>query len=155
MWKIFEFYEHLIIKEEDFPYIIQHAIKFNVYNISYCTYTGHLYSFDNYCVTKLSISKQLTWLNLTGTPISITCFLQLLPNLEILDLSQCPNLNDNDFHAVSVCHKLENLHLSFNDLDPKTVTGIVSCTPTLQVLDICGIQLKYIDFISILDKCML
>ena len=121
LWKICEFYEHLIIKEEDFPYIFQHAIKFNFFNIIYCTYTGHHYSFDYYCVTKLSNSNQLTWLNLTGTPISTTCFLQLLPNLEILDLSQCPNLNDNDFHAASVCHKLKTLHLSFSYLDPKTV----------------------------------
>ena len=104
-------------------------------------------------MTSLSFSKNLIWLNLTGTDISTTCFLQYLPNLEILDLSQCNNLNDCDFHVIRSCTKLEALYLSFNKIEPKNITDVISDKPNLQVLDICGLYLKLSEINSILQKC--
>ncbi|CAC5384821.1 unnamed protein product [Mytilus coruscus] len=137
LWRVFEFYWPQIIKEEDLPYIFRHSKSFRVFNIGYCTYTGRLSVLDYSFISNLSCARKLTWLNLTRTSISSTCFLQYLPNLEILDLSDCHNLNDCDFHVVSQCHKLQNLYLSFDKVNPKTIKDIVSCTPQLETLDIC------------------
>lgn len=153
LWSIFEFYGPLVIKEEDLPYIFQHCRSFRVFNIGYSKYTGGLPAFDFSSVSKLSCARNLTWLNLCQTSISTTCFLQFMPNLEILDLSTCLNLKDCDFHAVSLCTKLDSLYISFNEISPQTIRDIVTYIPNIQVLDVCGIHLKYIHVINILDKC--
>lgn len=153
LWRVFEFYWPQVIKEEDLPYIFRHSKSFRVFNIGYCTYSGRLSVFDYSFISSLSCARKLTWLNLTRTSISSTCFLQYLPNLEILDLSECENLIDCDFHVVSQCHKLQNLYLSFDKVNPKTIKDIVSCIPQLEILDISGIFLKFFEVTSILDQC--
>ena len=153
LWSIFEFYEPLIIKEEDLQYIFQHCRSFRVFNIGYSIYTGRLPALDFNCVLNLRRANSLTWLNLTNSSISTTCFLQFMPNLEILDLSQCLNLKDCDFLAVSLCTNLDSLYISFNEISPKTIVDIVTYTPKIQVLDLSGIYLNYIHVLDILDKC--
>jgi hypothetical protein len=105
LWTVFEFYDPLNITESDLPCILKHSKKFRVFNIGLSNYTGRLAQLDYFLVTSLSSSKNLIWLTLTGIDISTTCFLQYLPNLEILDLSQCNNLNDCDFSCYSLLYK--------------------------------------------------
>jgi len=153
LWTVFEFFDALHIREENLPYILKHSNKFSVFNFVYSGYSGSLAALDYLLVINLSRATNLTCLNLSGSIISTTSFLQFLPNLELLDLSQCQNLQDQDFHVVSFCHKLDNLYLSFNEIKPSTIKSIVTNTQTLEVLDICGIYLKLQEIKDILDKC--
>lgn len=153
LWTVFEFFDALHIREENLPYILKHSCKFSVFNFAYSGYSGSLAALDYLLVINLSRATNLTCLNLSGSIISTTSFLQFLPNLELLDLSQCQNLQDQDFHVVSFCHKLDNLYLSFNEIKPSTIISIVTNTQTLEVLDICGIYLKLQEIKDILDKC--
>lgn len=153
LWTVFEFFDVLHIREENLPYILKHSCKFSIFNFAYSGYSGSLAALDYLLVINLSRATNLTCLNLSGSIISTTSFLQFLPNLELLDLSQCQNLQDQDFHVVSFCHKLDNLYLSFNEIKPSTIISIVTNTQTLEVLDICGIYLKLQEIKDILDKC--
>jgi hypothetical protein len=153
LWIVLEFYDPLNITESDLPCILKHSKKFRVFNIGLSNYTGRLAQLDYFLVTNLSSSKNLIWLTLTRTEISTTCFLQYLPNLEILDLSQCSNLNDCDFHVIRYCTKLEALYLAFNKVEPKTITDVISDKPNLQVLEITGLYLKLSEIHNVLHKC--
>ena len=129
LWTVFEFYDPLNITESDLPCILKHPKKFRVFNIGLSNYAGRLAQLDYFLVTSLSSSKILIWLTLTRTDISTTCFfffLQYMPILEILDLSQCSNLNDCDFHVIRYCTKLEALYLAFNKVEPKIITDVIS-----------------------------
>lgn len=110
-------------------------------------------SLDYSLITGLSRSTYLTDLNLTQSKISSICFLQFLPHLEYLNLTECTNLCDADFYVIKNLHRLDSLYLSFNFISTKCLSEIVVDKPDLQVLEIYGIGLSIDAFHDIVSPC--
>lgn len=52
-------------------------------------------------------ARHLYWVDLTDCNVSTICFLKFLPDLEILNLSGCRKLIDEDFVVLNECEKLD------------------------------------------------
>jgi hypothetical protein len=61
-----------------------------------------------------------------------------LPRLEILNVSECDNLVDNDFRVISEVQTLDQLYLSYTNVKASTVVDIGTSLELL-VLDASGI----------------
>ena len=153
LWNEVEFTVPLFFNDKSLQYITRYSKTFNIFNIAYSEYTCTVSNIEIQLINSLSRSKNLVSLTLSSCPISTLCFVKNLPNLEILDISQCPNLDDWDFTVINNCHKLDSLYLSFNRIKGSTIKDIVHCTPDLQLLDICGIYLTTAEIDSILKEC--
>ena len=93
-------------------------------------------------ITELSNAKSLTLLDITDCPVSTLCFLKFLPNLEILNVSDCKNLVDADFHVLKSCGNLRQLYVSFTKVKPNTLLSVCDYL-TLIILDVSGIPLNF------------
>lgn len=153
LWRIFEFSRSLHLYKKDLEYILLHSRCFSVFDISLSYYKDSTASLDFLLSSNISQSTNLTWLDLSHSDISTTCFLLQLPNLEYLNLSQCEHLVDVDFLVISNCHKLTNLYLSFDTVAPITILYIVHFLNFIDTLDICGIPLSIEEIDAILTKC--
>ncbi|CAH1798895.1 unnamed protein product [Owenia fusiformis] len=67
------------------------------------------------------MSNKLQWLELDGCNMSTLSFLRYLPRLEILSLSRCENITDDDLSAIKYVPKLEQLYISHMGLSASQV----------------------------------
>ena len=91
-------------------------------------------------VTRLSLATRLQWLDISYCNVSTLCFLKYLPNLELLNLSSCTLLVDQDFTVLSKCLTLDHLYLSFTNVAARTIVEL-SKNWKLLMLDTVGIQM--------------
>jgi hypothetical protein len=61
-----------------------------------------------------------------GCPLSTLSFLKYLENLELLNISDCPNLVNADFGVITTCRRLETLHVGFTQISKDVLTDIVA-----------------------------
>lgn len=103
----------LQVNSDNLTYILQHSRDFQRFV---------LYGSDVDCevptlyllFTTYINSSKLTWLVLTDLPISTVCSLRNTPNIEILNLSHCKNLNDSDFTVIESYSRLQRFKLSIS-----------------------------------------
>lgn len=150
---MFEFDRQLVVHETDLSCILTFSEKFQEFHFTNVTYTGSIANLDYHLITGLSRATQLTELHLAFSTISSLCFMQFLPNLEVVDLSDCRNLCDADFKVIYHCKKLEFLNLSFNFINVSTIAAIVTDKPHLCALEIYGIGVTIADCHTILCNC--
>jgi hypothetical protein len=91
----------------------------------------------------------LFWLSLSRCPISTICFLTDCPKLEILDLSECSNLVDDDFKAIKSCRHLSQLNVAFTQITPSMLIELCKYI-ALITLDVTGVKLGLQDCEEIL-----
>ena len=121
--------------------ILRHSAALTEFAIPYGTFTCCAPDIDFLFITELTNAKSLTWIDITDCPVSTLCFLKFLPNIEILNVSDCKNLVDADFHVVKTCKNLSQLYVAFTKISPDTLLSICSCL-TLIVVDASGIPLQ-------------
>ena len=80
-------------------------------------------------------------LNIIGCRLSTLCFLKSFKHLKNLNISEYPNLVDEDLEAIAELPKLERIYISFTKIEPATIVRVCSSIPNLSVLDISGIKL--------------
>lgn len=79
-------------------------------------------------------------------------FFQCLPNIQILNLSGCHNVVDDDFLVIQKCLKLEQLYVSFTNIKPTTIV-FLSSELKLSVLEACAVPLSINDIESVFSYC--
>lgn len=153
LWKEFDFYGALHIKETDLIYILKHSSCFRSFIIGYSEYCGSSDSLDFHLTTTLSLSRNLVWLDIRRCKLSTICFVQYLPKLELLNVTDCRNLYDVDFQVISKCMQLEQLYLSFNEISARTVIDMARNLKGLIFLDVFGLKLTLLEAREILNFC--
>lgn len=127
------------LNKEQLHYVLSHSNEFFELSIPHTTFACSVPDIDSALIFGLCNAKNLYWLDLTECKLSTLCLLEYLPNLEILNVSDCPNLIDDDFHAIRYCKKLDHLYVSFSRITPSTVVSI-NTELRLTVLDVSGIK---------------
>ena len=151
LWEDFVFEDSITLKKEDLKTVLCHSSAFKRLILSPFDVQCQSYEIDLLFSTHLK-SKKLYWLSLTDVPISTLCFSLNTPNIEILNLSGCINLNDDDFHVLKNLVKLEQLYVSFTSIYQNTVCEIVR-GKQLSVLDVCGVELSIETCNLVLRSC--
>ena len=131
-----------LVTKEQLHRILRHSVALTEFAIPYGSYMCLAPDIDFLFITELSNAKSLTWLDITDCPVSTLCFLKFLPNIEILNVSDCKNLVDADFHVLKFCGKLCQLYVSFTKVTPDTLLSVCDSL-TLIVLDVSGIPLNF------------
>ena len=153
LWTNFEFPTSLQLLETDLQYIFTHVNCLRTFDLSFLNYKDSIASFDLSLTTYIVKATKLTWLDLSHTEISTTCFLLQLPNLKYLNLSQCKNLVNVDFCVIANCLQLTNLHLAFNVIYPITIIFLTENLKCLDTLDVSGVPLSIAETDAILTRC--
>lgn len=140
LWKIVEFEFPLDLQQEDLEHIFTHSVGIRMFHIPCATLHIPSNELDFLFTTRLSIAN-LYSLDITGCRVSTLCFLKCFKNLHELNISECPNLVDEDLEAVRSLMQLESLYTSFTKIEPDTIVSVCSSLPNLKLLDVSGIQL--------------
>ena len=131
----------------DFPFvgdagtikrILKHSVGFSTLLLPYADISCRSDELDFLYTTNLCNAKHLFWLDISGSQVSTLCFLKHLPNLKILNVSECLNIVDSDCKVIADVKTLDQLYLSFTNVTASTVVDIGSSLELL-VLDISGI----------------
>ena len=141
LWNNIGFEFHIELNEEQLERILIHARGFRTLLLPLAITSCDISRID-YCLVKyLPLAKSLYWLDLSNAHLSTLSFLEHLPSLELLNITNCPHLVDPDFHVIKKCKKLDQLYISFNNVSSNTVVAIANETD-LTVLDTSGIELS-------------
>lgn len=140
LWSSFAPDHFSLVTKEQLHRILRHSVALTEFVVPYGSYACLAPDIDFLFITELTNAKSLTWLDITDCPVSTLCFLKFLPNVEILNVSDCKNLVNADFHVIKSCNNLSQLYLSFTKITPKKIVSICESL-TLIVLDISGIPI--------------
>ena len=154
LWRDIVFDTEYEINSDILKRLLTHSAGFEQLLLGYTLNTIPCFEIDNLFVLNLQNAKRLFWLDLTDSSISTLCFLEFLPSLKILNISQCKNLVDADFHVLSKCKSLDQLYLSYTNVRPESVVMICS-TLELIVVDLSGIALTVKQCDDIIKPCMI
>ena len=138
------------IDENTLANILSHSIGFWTFLLPYANLICPVPDLDLILIRGLSASKSLYWLDLSDCELSSLCFLKCTPNLEILNVSGCKNLIDQDFTALKYCSKINQLYVSFTAIYPSSLISLCSIL-TLNVLDMCAIPFKLKEIESLMQ----
>jgi len=142
LWEHFEFEQldgPLSISRTDLELILTHARAFKTFILPPLAVSCNGFDLDLLFANFLKSCK-LSWLTLTDLPLSTLCFLVNTPNIEVLNLSGCTNLVDEDFMVLKTVTHVDQLYLSFTNISNNTLCEIVR-GKSLLVLDVCGVPL--------------
>lgn len=154
LWKdISTEYCCLVAGTNDLKRILKHSVGFETFLIPFADLSCHVFEIDFLLSTQLCKAKQLYWLDISQCKVSTLCFVQYLPSLRILNVSECNNLVDQDFSVIATCKNLDHLYISYTNILPCTVVYV--CTKLeLLVLDLSGIRMTVNQCDSIIFQCM-
>ncbi|KAJ8302248.1 LOW QUALITY PROTEIN: hypothetical protein KUTeg_021235 [Tegillarca granosa] len=152
LWRNFEFENPIKVSFESLQYALKHSRKFKVFNIGFSENTCATPELDYLLTKKLLCGPNLVWIILSKSQISTLAFLQELPNLELLCIDECSNINDADCLIIPKCRKLEQLYLSFNNILAETVINITKDLSLIN-LDVAGIKFDILDCVALLNSC--
>lgn len=138
---IFSIEHPLELQKKDLQVILRHSVAFHEFLIPRATLRCSTPEVDFLFTTGLCNAKSLYWLDLTCCSVSTLGFLQCIPNIKILNLSECANLVDADVEVISTLHTLDHLYLSFTNITPNAIVRICAYL-RLSVLDTSGIPFK-------------
>jgi len=88
----------LDLHREHLEHVLHHSIGIHIFNIPYSTLPSH--ELDFLFTTQLS-SANLYSLDITGCRLSTLCFLKSFKHLKNFNISECPNLVDEDLEVIT------------------------------------------------------
>lgn len=141
------------LTKSDLTRILKHAGGFECFLVPFANIKCYPYEIDFLFSTNLVNSKNLYWLDISRCKLSTLCFLQYMPSLTVLNVSECPNLVDEDFEVISLCTGLDHLYMSYNSISFRTITSVCSVLD-LMVLDLSGIRLTTDLVETVIKPCM-
>lgn len=153
LWRQFQFDFPITINEDSLKYITAHSRQFTNLEIGSSDFQCSATLFDYYFSKYLLSGKHLVWLNLSKAPLSTLCFLKDLPNLEVLDVSYCKNLQDCDVCVIKHCKKIEQLYISYLDIQPVSLLDIIHFLPHIFTIDASGIKFNIVQIEELLSVC--
>lgn len=148
LWRHISFEFEVIIPKDTLERIINHSIGFWTFLIPFAELKLEVPEIDWLFVNGFCRAKELYWLDLTNCKISTLCFLKCLPNIQILNVSGCNNLVNDDFLAIQNCTNIDQLYVSFTEIKPSTIVVLTSKL-CFTVLESCAIPLGINDIQSI------
>lgn len=154
LWEHFEIEQvdgPLSIGKEDLVAILKHASAFKTLILPPLSVICEGFEID-LLFSNLLKSFKLHWLTLTDLSLSTLCFMVNTPNVEILNLSGCTNLHDEDFLVLKLTTQIHKLYLSFTNISGTTLCEIVR-GKSLLVLDVCGVPLTIQECQHVLRLC--
>lgn len=114
-------------KSEDLARILKHSNAFERFVIPYGTFFECSVSELDYVFVKhFKCAPSLYWFGICDCPISTLCFLTQVPNIQILQISGCDNLQNCDFSVLKQCQALDQLHLPFANVEASTIIDIAN-----------------------------
>lgn len=129
LWKYFDTAaltdDFVSFSKEQMMQILHHSSVYRSFVIPYTDIDVPVWELDYLLCKSLSLSCHLVTLNLMGCPISTLSFLQHLPHLQLLNVSDCPNLFDVDFGVIKLCSKLETLQIRRTNISSCLLTDIL------------------------------
>ena len=142
LWEYFEFEhdQHVSIKKRHLEIILKHSQAFRTLIFPPLELECYGYELDLLFASFMK-SRKLYHLSLVDLPISTLCFVENTPNIEILNLSGCVNLVNDDFLVLKGATRLDQLYLSFTNISGETLCEIVR-GKSLIVLDVSGVPLS-------------
>ena len=152
LWRNFEFEYPLVLTESALKTIVNHSSRFNKFMLT----AGSLYNLQTSCIDNIfqsgfCRSNNLYWISLVGAPISSLKFVEFAPNLEIVDLTKCSHLIDEEYLNLQYCHKLDYLYVSFTNITPKTIS-LITKGKGMTVIDACGIEFDIVECKSLISQ---
>lgn len=154
LWRDIDLDFPLVANLDTLKRILNHSFGFKSFLIPYAELTCTVYEIDFLLTRTLPNSKSLFWLDISRCRLSTLCFLNLMPHLQILNISECTNLVDSDFQVLEQCKSLDQLYMSYNNVEPETVVRVCS-ELKLTVLDLSGVRMKVSQCDKILKPVML
>lgn len=151
LWRNIDFDYFVSLNAPELERLLRHSSCLQTCLLPFALDTCGAHELDILFTANLCNLKQLYWLDISHSQISTLCFLRRAPSLTILNVSECPNLVDADFTVVATCNKLDQLYLSFNNIQSETVLEVCSQL-TLTVLDLSGIRLTVRDCDSLITS---
>jgi hypothetical protein len=140
LWRHFEFDWELNVKYGDLCEILNHAASFTYFLLPQGSVINcPAPDIDFIFLTRFVPARHLYWICLTDVPISTLSFIKYIPNLQIVNLTGCYNLRDEDFLVLRDCKELDQIYVSFTDIKPKTLSEIITGKQVI-VLDACGVE---------------
>ena len=152
LWRNINFDFQVNLSYDHLQRILEHAAGFWSFLIPFVHLDFLTPDIDWLLFNGLCKAKALYWLDLSECKLSTLSFLHCLPNIQILNLSGCHNLVDEDFLAIQRCLKVEQLYVSFTNITPSTIV-FLSSKLTLSVLDACAVPLGRDDIELIFNCC--
>ena len=150
LWRNISFDFQINLSYDSLKRLLEHASGFRTFQIPFIHLECLSSDVDWLFMNGQRKAKELYWLDLTDCKLS-TCF-QCLPNIQILNLSGCHNLADDDFLVIQKCLKLEQLYVSFTNIKPTTIM-FLSSKLKLSVLEACAVPLGINDIESVFSYC--
>lgn len=123
LWTTFVF-DEVHVSSEDLTYILKHSKNARKFLFGRTNYQCSVAEVDLAFAKYLSIANKLYWLNISESITSTLCFLTSLRDIQILDVSGCKNLINEDFAVIGSCRKLEQLYISFTNATAETIINI-------------------------------
>lgn len=143
LWRDVQFDCHVCVDAAILRRLLTHCRKVQSFILPHST-TDICSPYIDYAFTSCKFDS-LVWLDLSQAPISTLCFVFDAPKLEIINVSECENLQDTDFVVLQSCINLEKLYVSFTQVSGETLKTICFGKP-LCVIDACAVGLT-------IDQC--
>lgn len=144
LWRNFEFDTPLFLTTTTVKDIFRHSPCFRRFLLTTESISCSTAFLDLTFVQGFHKAYHLTWLDLTDSKLSTLCFLTYTLNLEILNLSGCRNLVDDDFRVITNCSKLDQLYVSFTAISPGVIVEISEKLDLIS-LDACAVHFTLIE----------
>lgn len=141
------------LNKTDLKRILRHAHGFESFLFPFAHMKCSSFEIDFLFSSNLVNAKKMYWLDISLCKLSTLCFLQFLPSLKILNVSECSNLIDEDFKVLSLCTELDQLYLSYTNISISTINSVCSVLDLI-VLDLSGIQITTDVCENIIKPCM-
>ena len=139
LWRNIDFFHPVELTEENLSLILRHSRKIQTCFLPYATSLCSSSKIDR-ILTRADF-RSLVCLNLSDSKLSTLCFLYEAHNLELVNLSGCTNLVDEDFLVLKENAKLEHIYVSFTRISPNTLQIICENKPLI-VVDACNVKLN-------------
>ena len=143
LWRRFLFDIPVEFEKHHLQSVMKHAVGFQQFLIPFATIKCTTPELDYILTASLPKARRLYWIDLSQCRLSTLCFLQGMPQLKILNLSECQNLIDDDFEVISSLTTLDKLYVSFTRITPDKIVQICGSL-TLTVLDTSGIPFSLV-----------
>ena len=95
---------------KDLQKILKHSVAFLELLIPCAQLRFHSANIDCLFLKDLCNDRRLYWLDLTECTLSTLCSIPCLPNIEILNLSECRSLVDEVFGVILSLQPVRGLH---------------------------------------------
>ena len=144
LWKNFSFPHMISFNGYNLLHIMRFCVHFVDFQVPYAHFDVNEVEI-NAIFNRLSLCQNLKYLDLTAcAKLSQLAFLQSVGhNLDVLMLSECENINENEFSNLFYCSSLKALHVAFTKITPDIILNTVMQNECLEIIDAAGIYFQF------------